>query len=404
MLEMEEWMDIRNMKQEGHSIREISRRTGRSRNTVRKVLRKKKPELVRRKPKGSILDEFRAYLKSRYLKTGLSAVRLLEEIAAMGYVGSVDTVRRFLRTLDQEEFVSSKATVRFETPPGRQAQADWAEIGHLLDASGILRKVYAFIMVLGYSRTVYVEFTYSMKLAVLIECHKRAFAYFGGCPREILYDNMAQVRLPSGKLNPQMTDFLSFCGIVPKTHRPYRPRTKGKVERAVSYLKDNFIKGREFRDFDDLQARGRAWMSRTANARIHGTTRRVPFEMLREEGLQPLGALGEYRLLERVSRTVNAEGYVLIGGNRYSVPPKMVGRKVTVESGYGKIAVLAGDMIVAEHRLASGTRESVTDPEHAAAMWELTLSRQDVPKAAPAKLLVQVPDQRPLTVYEEVIG
>lgn len=404
MLEMEEWMDIRNMKQEGHSIREISRRTGRSRNTVRKVLRKKKPELVRRKPKGSILDEFRAYLKDRYLKTGLSAVRLLEEITAMGYRGSVDTLRRYLRTIDSEEFVSSKATVRFETPPGKQAQADWAEIGSLRDGSGILRKVYAFIMVLGYSRMVYVEFTYSMKLETLIECHKRVFAYFGGCPREILYDNMAQVRLPNGKLNPQMVDFLSFCGIVPKTHRPYRPRTKGKVERSVSYLKDNFIKGREFRDFEDLQAQGGTWMSRTANARIHGTTRRVPFEMLREEGLQPIGALTEYRILERVSRKVNAEGYVLIGGNRYSVPPKMVGRKVTVESGYGKISVLAGDMIVAEHRLATGTRESVTDPEHAAAMWKLTLNRQDVPKAAAAKLLVQVPDQRPLKVYEEVIG
>lgn len=255
MLDMEEWMNIKSMKREGHSIRGISRRTGRSRNTVRKVLRGKAPERKKRKPKVSILDGYKKYLKNRYKETGLSAVRLLEEIEGMGYRGSVDTVRRYLRELDEENRISSKATVRFETPPGRQAQVDWAEIGSMPDENGLRNKVYAFVMVLGFSRMTYVEFTRSMKLDVLMSCHQRAFEYFGGHTQEILYDNMAQVRLPSGKLNPEMLDFLGFYGITPKTHRPYRPRTKGKVERAVRYLKDNFIKGREFEGFEDLAAR-----------------------------------------------------------------------------------------------------------------------------------------------------
>lgn len=402
MLDMEEWMDIKGMKREGHSIREISRRTGRARNTVRKVLRHKAPEKRKSRRRASILDDYKAYLKSRYEGTGLSAVRLVEEIEPMGYRGSVDTVRRYLREIDEEERVSTKATVRFETPPGRQAQVDWAEIGRVPDCNGLLKKVYAFVMVLGYSRMIYVEFTRSMKLDVLIECHQRAFAYFGGTTQEILYDNMAQVRLPSGKLNPKMEDFLGFFGILPKTHRAYRPRTKGKVERAVSYLKDNFIRGREFAGFDDLAAKGQAWMDQTANRRVHATTGRVPFEMLKEEGLLPLR--GRYRRTESVQRTVNAEGYVLIGGSRYSVPPKHVGRRVTVLSGTGRIKVLAGDTIVAEHRETLKKGQSVVDPLHAAEMWKLSLGEKRVPRAKPAKLLIAMPDERPLTVYEEVIG
>ena len=145
-------MDIKTMKRDGHSIREIARRTGRARNTVRKVLREKAPKHKQRKRKASVLDEYKGYLKKRYFDTGLSAVRLLEEIKSMGYVGNIDTVRRYLRKLDEEERISAKATVRFETPPGKQAQVDWAEIGKFPDSGNILRKVYAFVMVLGYSR------------------------------------------------------------------------------------------------------------------------------------------------------------------------------------------------------------------------------------------------------------
>ena len=401
---MEEWMGIKGMKREGHSIREISRRTGRARNTVRKVLRHKAPKQKNRKQKISILDEYKAYLKKRYRETGLSGVRLLEEIELMGYRGSVDTVRRYLKTIDEAEFVSSKATVRFETAPGRQAQVDWAEIGQMPDESGLMKKIYAFVMVLGFSRMTYVEFTRSMKLPVLIECHKRAFDYFGGYTEEILYDNMAQVRLPSGKLNAEMLDFANHYGITVKTHEPYRPRTKGKVERSVLYVKDNFVKGREFEGFRDINSQGRWWLDNRANRRVHATTGKVPFELLREEGLTPVASVPEYRRVESVQRKVNAEAYVLIGGSRYSVPPKMVGRKVTVRSGHTRVDVVADGAIVAEHCKAIKKGESVTDPLHAAEMWKLTLDRRDVPKAKPAKLLVRIPDERLLTVYEEVIG
>jgi transposase len=251
---MEEWMEVKELYRQGHSIRHICRMTAYSRNTVRKILREAGPLRRARKERGSKLDEYKAYLKKRYEVTGLSAVRLAEEIRGMGFNGSVDIVRRYVRELDRRG-VPDKATVRFETPPGEQAQVDWAEAGTYMDGQGLKRKIYAFVMVLSFSRMLYVEFTRSMRIEELIRCHEHAFEYFGGWTHTILYDNMAQVRLPSGRLNPLMEDFLSHHGINPKTHRPYRPRTKGKVERSIRYLKDNFLKGREFADLADVQVR-----------------------------------------------------------------------------------------------------------------------------------------------------
>lgn len=148
-------MKIKFLVSRGHSIRETARLTGHARNTVRGVLRGKTEEGTGTETRGrrSKLADFKDYLRERYLKTGLSGTRLAEEIRQMGFVGSVSAVRRFLQTVDREE-ISPKATVRFETPPGEQAQVDWAEIGYFLDEYGVRRKIYAFLMVLSFSLSV----------------------------------------------------------------------------------------------------------------------------------------------------------------------------------------------------------------------------------------------------------
>jgi transposase len=126
MLKLEEWMDIRALRKEGHSIKQIVRMTGYSRNTVRRVLRDAGPAPYRRPERASQLDPFKAYVKERFESCALSAVRILEEIRPMGYVGSIWTLRRYLESLKPEQERLRKLTVRFETPPGKQAQADWA--------------------------------------------------------------------------------------------------------------------------------------------------------------------------------------------------------------------------------------------------------------------------------------
>src|SRR5581483_1832853 len=254
MLKAEQWMDIKDLHRQGLSQREIARRTGLSRNTIAKVLSQKTPAVFQKPTRPSCLDPYKPYLTERWQHYGLRAPRLLQEIQAQGYTGSINLVQRFLKTLREEYSVRTKATVRFETPPGQQAQADWAYVGE--DSAG---KIYAFIMVLAFSRLLYVEFTRSMETDTLIRCHQNAFAFFGGVPASVLYDNMSQVRKPGGGWNPLFADFAAHYGFVIKTHQVRRPRTKGKVERMVDYLKDNFLKGRRFAGFDDLVGQGRLW-------------------------------------------------------------------------------------------------------------------------------------------------
>jgi transposase len=168
-------MDIKSLHREGHSIKAVARMTGRSRNTVRKVVRQARPDPMRKQRRRSLLDAFKAYVETRFRECELSAVRLLAEIRPMGYAGSLHTLRRFVSSLRADRRGRQKLTVRFETPPGKQAQVDWFYCGRFPDATGRLVRIYGFLMVLGFSRMLYVEFTRSMKVPELIRCHLNAF-------------------------------------------------------------------------------------------------------------------------------------------------------------------------------------------------------------------------------------
>jgi transposase len=174
MLNLEEWMDIRSLRREGHSIKQIVRLTGHSRNTVRKTLRQKEPADFKSSERTSKLDPYKDYLRERFLATGLSAQRLFGEVRPMGYDGSVITVRRFIATLRPEVARKAKLTVRFETPPGKQAQVDWMYCGRFALPSGAWLPVYAFVMVLCFSRMLFAAFTTSMKLSTFLRCHREA--------------------------------------------------------------------------------------------------------------------------------------------------------------------------------------------------------------------------------------
>jgi transposase len=232
MLNLDQFMNIRFLHKQGHSAREIARLTGHSRNTVRKLLQAKRPPTSTTRVRASKLDAYKAYLTERWQAHGLSAVRLQPEIAAQGFTGSVKILRRFLHTLKAARHTDQALTVRFETPPGEQAQCDWAEVGRYPHPDGTSIRVYAFVMVLGYSRYLYVEFTRSMTLATLIRCHQNAFAFFGGWPRRILYDNMRQVVVGPERINARFLDFTRHHGFEVKRCRPYRPEPKARWSAA----------------------------------------------------------------------------------------------------------------------------------------------------------------------------
>lgn len=402
MLTCADFMDLHLLKREGHSIRALARLTGFSRNTVRRLLRAGGPPQFRAPERASQLDPYKAHLTQRYREHGLSAVRLLAEIQPMGYTGSIDVVRRFLHTLKSEHHARGRLTVRFETAPGEQAQVDWQHAGVFTDPQGRTVKVYAFVMVLSFSRAIFVQFTTSMALPVLLACHEAAFACFGGVPRRILDDNMKQVRLGPGQLHPQLLDFAVHHGFTPSTHRAYRPRTKGKVERAIRYLDDNLLRGRTFTDLADLNAFARHWCEHTANARVHATTQEKPAVLLTQETLAP--ARAAYPFLE--TRRVDAESFVAYRGSRYSVPPAHVGRTVAVAGALGRVTVRVGDTLIAEHPAATARGQSVADPAHLAEVWKLSVPGGDTRPPPPSWQLTFAPavPVRPLADYAREVS
>lgn len=396
-------MDILLLHKQGLSIRDIARQTSLSRNTVRKVLRGHHDLTRKPAPRASKLDPFKDYLRRRRAELPLSAVRLLQEIGPMGYAGSIVTLRRFLAELDGQRARQSKATVRFETPPGHQAQADWTEAGQITGPEGKPMNLYAFTLVLSYSRMLFVRFTTSMALPTLLDCHRQAFAYLGGWPRVILYDNMKQVRIGPGKFNETLLDFAKHYGFSPKTCRPYRPRTKGKVERAIDYVKDNFLLGRHFADLDEVNGQVRVWLDTTANVRVHATTKERPIDLWAKEGLTPHESVPAYEPLQPARRTVSVEAMVHFQGSRYSVPPLHVGTAVAVMASGGQVVIRSGDVVIAEHRQAAQPGQCVVARDHLAELWKITHQQTAAPPtgrvAAAAGPEVQQVDLRQ---FEEV--
>jgi transposase len=402
MLSTDQFMDVALLYREGRSLREIAALTGHSRNTIRRVVREKAPSAFHTPPRPSRLDPFKDYLRGRFLEHGLSAVRLFAEVRSMGFTGSEVIVRRFIRSL--RDSAHAKLTVRFETPPGEQAQADWAEVGRFTLPNGDPVRLYAFVMVLSFSRMLYVEFTRSMRVENLIRCHQNAFAAFGGWPRQILYDNMRQVVVGPDRINPRFRDFADHHGFAVRCHRPYRPRTKGKVERMVSYVKDNFLNARHFMGLDDLNAQGRAWLTTTANNRVHATTKERPCELLPKEGLTPLGAITPYQVVHCVERTVDAEALVRFENCLYSVPASFVGRRVTLDAGPGSIRIRAKDCIVAEHPRAKLAGTRTEKPEHVRERWQRSLA--PLPRPPRTGCVVTFTDAvqtRPLSCYQDIV-
>lgn len=403
MLNLEQHMDIIDLHKQGLNISQIAKATGHDRKTIRLRLANPNNPPTQRKDiiKTSKLDPYKDHIKQRHEEFDLSAVRLLEEVHAMGYQGSERSIRRFLSTLKAGTKAASKLTSRFETPPGKQAQVDWFEPGVFTYLDGTTQKVYGFEIVLGASRLAYCVYTTDMTMSTLLRCLEDAFAFFDGVPQELLFDNMATVRVPSTrKINPTMLDFAKHHGFTPKTHRSRRPRTKGKVERFGGYAQDNFLKGRFFENFDDLNSQNTSWLNHKANVRIHGTTKRRPLDDYNNHEkavLQPL--VPPYQGIP-VRRKVNAEAMVHFKGNCYSVPPQLCMQEVTVESEFGSIRIRQNALIVAEHKETTGKGKEIAQREHLEERWRLSVPKDmsSMPLPDPEVSITA------LSMYEEAFG
>jgi hypothetical protein len=215
--------------------------------------------------------------------------------------------------------------------------------------------------VLGHSRILWAHFVLHQDLPTLLRCHTAAFEALGGVPEHILYDRMRTVFSredpEAGHIvyNRTLLEFARHYGYLPKACKPYRAKTKGKVERPYRYIREDFFLGRSFRNLDDLNQQLRQWLDQVANVRVHATTRRVVAEHFAEERpkLQQLPA-GSFQAVLRLERRITRDGMVSVDGNLYSVPNSARRRTVEVHNTANEVRILEAGQVIAVHPVLDG--------------------------------------------------
>lgn len=369
MLKVEDRFVIKDMYRRGMTISDIARETGHDRKTIRSILNGPvNPPPQPRKPRAKKLDPFVPYLERRIDEGVLNCNKLFDEIRKQGYQGGKSSLKNFVQPY--REARRQEATMRFETLPGEQAQVDWGHFG-FIEHHNTRRRLYAFVMTLGWSRASYLEFTVSADAAWWLRCHVHAFRYFGGIPRVVLHDNLKTAVLErdaDGTIhwNPRYLDFADYYGFTPKACQPYRAQTKGKVESGVRYVRGNFWPGLKYVDLIDLNGQARDWLDTTANVRIHGTTGEVPFSRLSLEALQPMGDKPDYDTSLITFRRATKDCFVSYDGNYYSVPAKYAKKTVELrETEDGLLIVLnAQDDEITRHRIVHGHNQRIAVAAH----------------------------------------
>jgi len=354
---------ILDLHRQGAGVSAIARRTGLDRKTVRKVIASglEPPAYGPRQAKVTQLQPFEQYLRERLgAVPELTGRRLHRELAAVGYRGGYTALTDLLREI--RPVAALPFEVRFETPPGRQAQVDFAHFRTVFtDEPGAERVIWLFSLVLGHSRMLWGRFVPQQDMQTLLRCHAAAFEALGGAPTEILYDRMRTVFMRedpgAGHIvyNRTLIEFARHYGYLPKACQAYRAKTKGKVERPFRYIREDFFLARSFQNLGDLNDQLRQWLDEVANPRTHATTRRVVQEHFAEErpSLQPLPA-GPFQAVLRLERRITRDGMVSVDGNLYSVPDTTRRRPVEVHSMAHEVRILEDGQVVAVHPILDG--------------------------------------------------
>jgi transposase len=314
------------------SIRRIARHLHIGRGTVALYLDKPSRQRATPVQRASILDPFKTILEDCLQQDrGVPASLLLEKIRQAGYRGGYTIVKDYLQ---QARPQSKRAFARMEPLAGQRFDIDWAHFG-TLTYNGSPRKLYAFCLVECHSRKLYVEFTHSLCFETFIRCHLHAFTAMQGIAHELWYDNLSTaVAEHDGNLVRFQPRFLAFArdyGFYPRACHVAAGWEKGKVERAIGYLRTAFWPLRTFTDLADVNHQARQWTSQIANQRKHRETGQTPEERFQPAALRPLPTLhDDYR--DTAGALVHKDTRLSFDGNRYCVPPRYAGQQLVIKA------------------------------------------------------------------------
>ncbi|MEA9393645.1 IS21 family transposase [Acerihabitans sp. TG2] len=392
MLSREDHLMIKQMRTQGAYIIDIARYIGCSERTVRRHLMQ--PEPTRCTPsrrRMTKLEPYMAFIDTRLSEHVWNAQVIFQEIKAQGYDGGTTVLREYIQP--KRRLRHGRETVRFETQPGYQLQHDWGEVD--AEVAGRPCKINFAVNTLGYSRRFHVFAAPSQDAEHTYGSLVQAFDYFGGSVKTVLVDNQKAAVLKhsfTGEVvfNAGFQSLAKHYSFMPRACRPHRPRTKGKVERMVGYVKHNFfVHYRQFDSFAHVNQLLNQWLAQEADQRHLRQFHQTPLARFEVEksALQPLPA-GPFDTSYYDTRQVGWDGYIDVRGNRYSVPQTWCGRQVTVRITLdNELRVYGDDELIARHQLASDSAGWQTVPEHHQTLWQRTC---------------QV-EQRPLDAYEGLL-
>ena len=378
-MKVSQWAEIRRLAEvERLSQRQIAERLRCCWRTVKKALTMPHPpDETRRPQRGSILDPHKPKIDALIAKyPDLSAVRVLEEIrkGPEAYPGKISVVRSYLRQIRP---LRQRIYQEVFYEPGQALQVDWGSCGYVTMGS-TQRRVSVFVAVLCYSRLCYIEFCLSERKAEFYRCLVHALQFFGGSPRQVIFDNLkAAVLNGSGKDACLHPDFLALCGhfcLQPIACARRDPESKGTVEAKVRYVKRNALQGRD----EELQAwegYGRLalyWRDQVANVRIHDATRERPVDRFQKEQglLRPL-PVAPFNTDEMVPVVVNSHARVNFDGNRYSVPPELARKTALLRADSSKVRVMYQGRQLACHPRSYDRGQLIRHPDHELAALQM---------------------------------
>jgi transposase len=366
MIDRQTVFEIHRLRNEGLAVRKISRMLKINRETVLSYLNNPLRKPVPRVKASRKLEPFKEEIaRLLELDPQASAVVIGQRISTKGYAGGITILRDYLRVLGRRT-IERTAYIRFESPPGEQMQIDWGHFGTLV-YNGHLRKLYALAVTESFSRMLYVQFTHSQKQETLQQGLLDAFLFFGGCPRELVFDNMpTAVTERVGRLirfNDRFLTFLTQLRIFPSACNPGAAHEKGKVERAIGYLRKNFWPLRRFADLADVNHQVRDWLASVANVRLHQGTGERPGDRFKNLVLQPLPTpLPDCR--QTLTVKVHKDFAVRFDANSYTAPPWSIGRLLTLKADQLTVSLYDRHKPIVTHPRCWQRKQRIELPAH----------------------------------------
>jgi transposase len=369
MIDFESFQQIRQCcERDGLSIGQTARLLDLDERTVARWSAEKSYQPRKAARRASKLDGFRDQIVRLLHQHPYTAQQILQRIRESGYTGGYSILKALVHQL-RPPMHTAYLTLHFA--PGQCAQVDWGSAGWL-QVGGTRRRVSFFVMVLAYSRRLYVEFTLAQSMEHFLACHQNAFVYYGGVSAEVMVDNCKTAVLshPVGgpvTLHPRYIDFAQHHGFCIRACAPRQPQQKGRVEAAVAYIKKNFLAGLDLGSLslEALNHAARHWMETVANVRTHAETGKTPVELFGDEvpALRKLNPQPHVTALLRPARA-SSRCRVSFDGNRYSVPPRHAGKPLLVKAHPDRLVIYHDDQAIAEHPRSYDRRQDIVKPEH----------------------------------------